>query len=654
VVSSEAHKDATVQHSRRFKKNQRVLFNMDILKQITERLHGNVTEAGFEGANIVLYTDNEKFFREGEPKIKEIVNEIKKRIELRADQKILPEQTITEKKIREIIPKEAEVTDIHFDFHRSIVVLEAKKPGLVIGKQGSILDEIRKTTLWTPQIQRSPAIKSQITENIREVLYANNNYRRRFLNNIGKKIYNDWNPEKVEEWVRITFLGGGRQVGRSCILLQTPNSKILLDCGVDVASQGSDKFPYFNIPEFDINQIDAIIISHAHLDHVGLLPYLYKMGYKGPVYMTTPTRDIAALMSLDFIGVAYKQAAQPLFSSTDIKEMVKHSVCLNYNEVTDVTPDVRLTFYNSGHCLGGALVHLNIGNGLHNLLYSGDYKYGRSRLLDPAVNNFPRIESVITEATYGSKDDVLPPRKDSEDKLISLVNKVIENGGKVLIPELGLGRAQETMLILEDAMKTGLLKKIPIYIDGMIWDINAIHTAYPDFLSSKVRTQIFQDDNPFVSEIFSRVGSPQERKQVVEGGSCIVLATSGMLVGGASVEYFREFASNEKNAIIFVCYQGVGSLGRQVQEGIKETRMIVEGREESVKINFQVETIDGLTAHAGRNEIISFFNNMHPKPKRIIINHGESSKCLDLASALYKLQRVETNVPRTLETLRLR
>ena len=326
---------------------------MDILKNIKEKLHAPITDASFEGANIVLYTDNEKFFREGEGKIKKIVDEIKKRIELRADQKILPKQEETESRIKKIVPKDAEIANIIFDFHRSIVIIEAKKPGLVIGKQGSILEEIKRETLWTPQIQRSPAIKSKITENIREVLYANNNYRRRFLNSIGKKIYKEWNPEKVDEWIRFTFLGGARQVGRSCILLQTPNSKILLDCGIDVASHGSERFPSFNIPEFDITQLDAVIISHAHLDHVGLVPYLYKMGYKGPVYMTLPTRDIAALLSLDFIGVAYKQAARPLFDSSDIKEMVKHSICLNYNEVTDITPDVRLTFYNSGHVLVG-------------------------------------------------------------------------------------------------------------------------------------------------------------------------------------------------------------------------------------------------------------------------------------------------------------
>ena len=627
---------------------------MDILKQITDQLHESITDASFEGANIVLYTDNAKFFKEGEAKIKSIVDQIKKRIELRADEKILMEKTKTEAEIKKIVPPEAEVTELIFDVQRSIVIIEAKKPGMVIGKQGSILDEIRKATMWTPQVQRSPVIKSKITDSIREVLYANNNYRRKFLNSIGKKIYKEWNPEKVEEWVRITFLGGARQVGRSSYLLQTPNSKILLDCGIDVASQGVDKFPYMDIPEFDLNQLDAIIISHAHLDHVGLLPYLYKMGYKGPVYMTPPTRDIAALLALDFIGVAYKQATKPLFDSTDIKEMVKHSICLNYNEVTDVTPDVRLTFYNSGHVLGGALCHLNIGNGLHNLIYAGDFKYARSRLLDPAVATFPRVETVITESTYGSKNDTFPPRKDTEEKLVDLVNKTIERNGKVLIPELGLGRAQETMLVLEDAISTGKLKKVPIYIDGMIWDINAIHTAYPDFLGSKVRTDIFQDKNPFVSEFFSRVGSPQERKNVIEGGPCIVLATSGMLVGGASVEYFKEFASNPKNSIIFVCYQGAGSLGRQVQDGIKETRMIVDGKEEIIKVELQVETITGFSAHAGRNELLSFFNNIRPKPKRIIIGHGEVSKCLDLASALYKLNHVETNVPRILETLRLR
>jgi KH/beta-lactamase-domain protein len=628
----------------------------DILKDIINELpRGVVTGECFEGANIVLYTNSPNFFLEGEPKIKEIVNKIKKRIELRAEDKLLESQENTEKIIRQIIPGEADLTKILFEPHRSIVVIESKKPGLVIGKDGGLLRDIKQKTFWTPQVQRSPAIESKITDNIREVLYENNSYRKKMLNDIGKKVYEEWNPEKIEEWVRVTFLGAGRQVGRSCILLQTPQSKILLDCGIDPASnRNEEKFPYLNVPEFKIEEVDAIILSHAHLDHSGLLPYIYKMGYKGPVYLTTPTRDIAALLALDFIGVAYKQAEKPLFSSTDIKEMVKHSICLNFNEVTDIAPDIRITFYNAGHALGSAMVHINIGNGLHNLLYTGDFKYGKTRLLNPASSIFPRLETAIIESTYGSREDILPTREEAEKVLIDKVKEVIERKGKVLIPELGLGRAQETMLIIDDAIKKGLLPKIPIYIDGMIWDINAIHTAYPDFLNSTIRQQVFQGINPFVSEIFNRVGSAQERKAVVEGGPCLVLATSGMLNGGASVEYFKEFASNRNNCIIFVCYQGVGSLGRQIQEGLKETRMIVNGIEENVKINLEIASLTGFTAHSGRNELLSFINRCSPRPKRIIVNHGEASKCLDLASSLYKLERAETNTPRNLETLRLR
>ncbi len=627
----------------------------DILKTIEEKLpRGVVSSTIFEGANIVVYTSDTAFLKNGDEKIKEIVGIIKKRIELRGDKKILMKQEETETKIREILPSDAEIEQIIFDPQRSTVIIETKKPGLAIGKAGSLLKEIREHTHWKPQIQRSPAIKSKITEKIREVLYQDNSYRKKFLNSIGEKIYKEWNSEKMEEWVRLTLLGSGRQVGRSCFLLQTPMSKILIDCGIDVSGQGKNKYPYLEAPELDLSTLDAVVISHAHLDHVGIVPYLYKMGYKGPIYMTPPTRDVAALLSLDFIGVAFKQAAQPLFKSSDVRTMVKHSICLNYNEVTDITPDVRITMYNAGHVVGSAMVHFNVGNGLHNFLYTGDSKFGKSRLLEPAATHFPRLETLHLESTYGGKDRTSGPRKETEQQLIEYVNKVISRGGKLLIPELGLGRAQESMLVLEDAMKAGKLPKVPIYIDGMIWDINAIHTAYPEFLSNTVRSSIFANKNPFLSDTFKQVGSRQERDEVIGGGPCVVLATSGMLVGGASVEYFREFADNEKNGICFVCYQGPGSLGKQVMEGLKETTMEVNGKDERVKINFEVKNVEGFSAHSSRNELMAFVSNITPKPRKLIINHGEQSQSLDLASSIYKSHRIETIVPKNLETIRLR
>jgi len=628
----------------------------DILESIIKEFpKGVVNTANFEGANIVLYTKDKEYFLTGEEKLREIVNKFKKRVELRCDESLLMEKEKTRSFIEGLIPAEAEIVNIIFDIQRSIVIIEAKKPGIVIGKGGELLQTIKKETLWIPQIQRSPSIPSKITEAIRQVLYVNDTYRKKFLNNIGKKIYNEWSPEKKEEWIRLTFLGGGRQVGRSCLLLQTPNSKILLDCGLDVAADIKDKFPYFNVPEFNLKELDAVIISHAHLDHSGLLPYLYKMGYTGPCYMTTPTRDIAALLALDFIGVSYKKAAAPIFAASDIKEMVRHSICLDYNSVTDIAPDVRLTFYNAGHALGSAMVHLNIGNGLHNMLYTSDMKYGTTRTVESAVTQFPRLETLIIESTYGSKNDILPSRKESEDALINAIKKTIERKGKVLIPSLGVGRGQEEMLIVEQAVRDGILPKVPIYIDGMVWDVTAIHTAYPNFLSNVIKSRIFRDENPFASDVFKRVGSSQERKEVIEGGPCIIIATSGMLVGGASVEYFRELADSKRNAVIFTCYQGVNSLGRQIKEGLKEVKMSgEEGKEETVPVNLEVTAIDGLTGHSSRNQLLAFVNNMNPHPKKIIINHGEQSKCLDLASSLYKMYKIETVAPRNLETVRIR
>lgn len=624
----------------------------DILKSIKDELPKVISSVNFEGANIVLYTDDKEFFKTGEQKVKEVVDKIKKRIELRAEQSILASEEEAEKSIRALVPEDAGIENIIFDVQRSTVIIEAKKPGLVIGKQGSILYDIKRSTFWSTVVQRSPIIPSKITEKIRSVLYANNAYRRKFLDAIGKKIYADWNPEKKDIWVRLTYLGSGRQVGRSCLLLHTPNSKVLLDCGINPAiAEGPERFPYLDVCEIgDINTIDAIVLSHAHIDHCGLIPYLYKMGYRGPVYLTAPTRDIAALLALDFVGVAYKQAASPIYRAEDIKEMVRHSICLDYGEVTDITPDMRITFYNAGHVLGSAQVHINVGNGLHNLVYGADTKYAKTRLLDPAVNHFPRVETLTIESTYGSKDDVLPPRQEVEQHFIDLVKATIARNGKILLPELGLGHAQETVLRVEEAVRTGKLPKVPIYIDGMVWDITAIHTAYPDFLSASVRNQVFQDNNPFASDFLNRVGSPAERRAVVEGGPCIIIATSGMLVGGASVEYFKNLAGNQNNLIVFGCYQALSSLGRTVQEGARD--VFVDN--ERVEIKMQVETISGFSAHSGRNELLQYVSRMNPKPKKIIINHGEVSKSIDLASTLYKLNRVETLVPRNLETIRLK
>jgi len=628
--------------------------NNVIIKEILSQLpEEKISDACFEGANIVLYTKDKDFFLDNNGLIRKIVNNIKKRIELRPDPAITLDVEDAEKLIKEHIPKEAGVDKVIFDPQRSRVIIEAEKPGLAIGKQGDILREIRKKTLWVPLIRRKPAIRSQLIENIRAVLYQNSDYRRKFLDKIGHRIYDGWIREKKNEWIRVSYLGGGRQVGRSCLFLQTPESRVLLDCGVNIATD-KDAYPYLEAPEFNINDLDAVVLTHSHLDHCGFIPYLYKYGYRGPVYCTAPTRDVSALLLLDYVKIMRSNGKEPIFTIDDIKEMVKHTICLDYNEVSDITPDFRITLYNAGHILGSAMVHLHIGNGLHNIVYTGDMKFGKTRLLDTAVTKFPRVETLMIEGTYGGRENILESRKECEDEFADIIKRAIDRKGKVLVPVLGSGRAQEVLLIVENMIRDGKIEKVPVFIDGSVWDITAIHTAYPEFLNGIVRKQIFhKDQNPFLSEIFKRVGSQKERTQVIEEtGSCIILATSGMLVGGPSVQYLKQLADNPRNTLLFVCYQGEGSLGRRIQRGEKE--MSIDGSKEITQVKMEVNTIEGFTGHSGRKQLLNFVYRCDPKPKKVIVNHGESSRCLDLASSIHKLNRIETSAPRNLEAIRLK
>lgn len=631
----------------------------DILSEVVANLpeEARVSSCNFEAANIIVYTKNKDFFLDSGNSIREVVNIIKKRIELRPDPSLCMDADLAKEKIEALLPKESNVQQIFFDSFRSQVVIEAEKPGIAIGKSGEILREIRKQTLWVPLVKRSPSIRSKIIENIRQVLYENNDFRRKFLDTVGKRIYSGWTRGKKEEWVRISCLGASRQVGRSCFLLQTPESRVMLDCGINPAAQGNDMFPMFDAPEFKINELDAVIISHAHLDHSAMAPLLFKYGYDGPIYCTEPTRDIMALLQLDYISLGQKELKNPLYTSTEVKEMVKRTICINYEEVTDITPDIRLTFYNAGHTIGSSMAHLHIGNGLHNFLYTGDMNYENSNLLAAAETIFPRLETIMVEATYGGKEDNPPPRKDCENMLMDIIHKTIGRGGKVLLPVLGVGRSQEIMIMLERAMRENTMPQVKIYVQGLVWDITAVHTAYPEYFNAKIKKSVFhQNANPFVSDVFKQIVGQKEMRLVMDTDEpCVILATSGMMTGGASVEYFKGLSENPKNSIVLTCYQPEGCLGRRLINGEKEFSFPAgEGRSEVLKVNMDVHSIHGFTGHSTRTQLLNYFYHLDPKPKKIIIVHGESSKCLDLASSLHKIHRIETIAPRALDAIRLR
>ena len=406
---------------------------------------------------------------------------------------------------------------------------------------------------------------------------------------------------------------------------------------------------------FHLEDASHLLLTHAHLDHCGLVPFLYKYGYDGPIYCSAPTSNLMTLLQLDYLDVANKQGVAAHYDQKDVRECVLHTVPLRYGVVTDIAPDVRLTLHNAGHILGSSMAHLHIGEGLHNVVYTGDYKFARTMLLEAATTEFPRVETVITESTYGGPDDLMPSRMEAEDRLTRIVNDTLERKGKVLIPVPAVGRAQEIMLILDGYMKRGLMKEAPVFIEGMISEATAIHTAYPEYLGREVRHSILHDEiNPFQSDYFTIVEHPNVRQEIIEGEPCIIMATSGMLEGGPVIEYFKSLADSEANSIIFVSYQIEGTMGRRVQKGLNEVAVINnEGRMDVVKVRLRVESIEGFSGHSDRRQLIAYVGHLQPKPEKVIVCHGERAKCLGMANFIQNRMGIQSLAPALLETFRL-
>ena len=609
----------------------------------------SVSDIRFEGSDIVIYTDSKDFFLNNSETVKRIVSDLKKRVEVRPSSKLFHQPEKAKKTVRDVVSEEAGVDEIIMQPSLGKMIIRAEKPGDVIGNNGSGLDEIREKTLWAPQVERVPAIQSKVVDRARELTVEDPDFRKDFLHDVGKKIRLD--KSVGDEWVRVSGLGGCRQVGRSCFLVQTEESNVLMDAGIDPSAEpgSQENFPYLNAPELDLRDLDAVIVSHAHMDHIGMIPYLYKMGYDGPLYCTKPTRDLMIMLTLDYIGLAHSEGGDAPYDSSAIKKAVKRTITPDYGEVTDITPDMRLTLKNSGHIIGSSLVHLHVGEGLHNILYTGDYNYDSTEMLREADTNFQRVETMITESTYGGRDDKQTPRDEANKKFLSKVKQTLKKGGKVIVPVFAVGRSQEVLGLLADEMDRDYFD-YPVYIDGMIRDVNALHTAYPEFLSEKVQKKVFEEENsPFLQDNIDTIGSHREREEVYDSGPGIILTTSGSLTGGPVLSYLEHLAEDEKNTMIFVGYQFDGSLGRKIQDGADT----VEINGDRVDVNLDTYTVSGFSAHSDRQQIINFSKNLRSTPNKILTNHGEKSKCFSLASTLHKVLNIDTSAPQNLDAIRL-
>ncbi|WP_102399738.1 MBL fold metallo-hydrolase [Haloimpatiens massiliensis] len=413
------------------------------------------------------------------------------------------------------------------------------------------------------------------------------------------------------------FLGGAGEVGASSILLRICNKNILLDCGI---RQSASKDP---LPDFRTIQekggIDAIVISHAHMDHIGSLPIISKEYPNARIYMNNMTKDLTKVLLYDSLKIMNSRESEiPLYAQNNVEDMLNRIFTINYGVEFEILPDIKITFYNAGHIAGASCVYIKSHEGA--LFYSGDFSLFSQNTVEGA--KFPKLrpDVAILECTYGDK--LHSNRQVEEKRLIDLVRKCIDVKGKMLIPSFALGRAQEIILMLKKAMNKGEIKKIKVYVDGMIKDINTVYKRNPLYLKNSLGKKILRGIEPFYDESIIAVDNKEIRNEIINGSeTCIIIASSGMLTGGWSPVYAEKICSMENGYIVISGYQDEESPGRKLLNLLKEQE------EKSLEINGKILPVRchvervGLSAHGDKSEIKGVVQRV--QPKELFLVHGE-------------------------------
>lgn len=631
----------------------------ELKKKISKMIPDDVDyEVDLEAGSIAIITKQpEAFGGAGDNLTVRIAKTIKRRIVIRPHSDILADEKTVHDAVAQIIPSDADVRKVWLDPALSQVILECDDPSTAVGRKGSNIRALRDEIGWLVDVVRAPAIESRTQHDIRRYRKELADERKSLLRKFGTRIYRTQRPG--EPWVRVTALGSYREVGRAMHLVTTNESKILVDCGAKPTTNRSEVQPFFAAPEMlPLDNLDAVVITHAHIDHIGMLPVLFKYGYRGPVYCTPPTRDLMTLLQIDYIKVAKAEGNEPPYSKADIQECIKHVVDINWGDKTDISPDIKMTMENAGHILGSSSVYMQIGEGKgeHKLLFSGDIKYEKSWLFDAATVRFPKVETLVIESTYGGPQDVQPTRQQASQELQDLIQDTLGRRGKIFCPVFAVGRSQEVMIAIDQLFKSGIVKPVTVWVDGMISEATAIHSSHPNFLNRDLRRQMLKGgmDNPFNSSWFKQVDSRGQRDAILlDPNPCIVLATSGMMTGGPIVEYFKHWAPEPSATLCFVGYQASGTLGRRLQKGHAQVPLMDGGQTLMVDIRCNMVTIDGFSGHSDRNQLFDYVDALNPTPRKIICHHGDPQTCNAFRQGLREKFRVQTYAPANLETLRL-
>lgn len=454
--------------------------------------------------------------------------------------------------------------------------------------------------------------------------------------------------------MKVGVFGAAKTVTGSCYGIEVGKKKILVDCGLFQGGKSITRLNYENFP-FNAKSYSAVLLTHAHLDHCGRIPKLVNAGFKGEIYCTSATKDIARIVLLDSAKInkhdtelENKRRARlghplrkPIYTEEDVRKSMAFFKTIGYEKQIDLGSGIKAIFYDAGHILGSAIIELNINeNGKQKtIVFSGDLGQNGDPIIRD-VTHLNKADYVFIESTYG--DRLHSPVEKRKQELLNIILETYERRGKILIPSFAVERTQEILYDLNELAEKNLIPRIKVYVDTpMGIKVTEVFKRHYALYNEKIKDLIKSGDNPFSFpglEFTEKVYDSMKLNNIK--GPCIIIAGSGMCTGGRIKHHIKHNIWNPRNTILFVGYQAEGTLGYHIKRGEKIIKLLGT----SVAVKAKVESIDSFSAHADYRGLLTWLKFFNPKPKRVFIVHGEQKSMERFEKKVNNLD-IKTKIP---------